>query len=256
MRNATLALSILLVPAIGRLLAQDLATGEAIFNSNCAFCHGTDGSGGRGPNLRGSLRTGNLDADIAKVISNGIPGTAMPKFGLEDDELKSIVMYVQSFRKATPATAPVDGDKLAGKRIYETQGCSRCHVVGNQGSAFGPNLTRIGVARSYEYLKTSIVDPSVDVPDEYQAVRIVTQAGKRVQGLWVNEDAFTIQVRLADESFASFDKQTVRELVHEKKSAMPAYHLGDADLKNLLAYLSGLTGDTNTSETQKEQRAR
>lgn len=256
MRNATLALSILLVPTISRLMAQDLTTGEAIFNSNCAFCHGTDGSGSRGPNLRGSLRSGNLDADIAKVISNGLPGTAMPKFSLEDDELKSIVMYVQSLRKASPAVAPVDGNKLAGKRLYDTQGCSRCHEIGNQGSALGPNLTRIGVARSYEYLKTSIIDPSVDIPTEYEAVRIVTQTGKRVQGVWVNEDSFTIQVRLADESFASFDKQTLREVVHEKKSAMPAYHPGETDLKNLLAYLSSLTGDTNTTETQKEQRAR
>jgi putative heme-binding domain-containing protein len=252
MRCAVFALSILLVP----VMAQDLATGEAIFNVNCAFCHGTDGSGGRGPNLRGSLRSGNLDADIAKVISNGIPGTAMPKFGLEDDELKSIVMYVQSFRKAAPAVVPVEGDPLAGKRIYEAQGCSRCHEIGNQGSALGPNLSRAGVARSYEYLKTSIVDPSVDIPAEYEPIRIVTQAGKRVQGVWVNEDSFTIQIRLPDESFASFDKQTLKEVAHEKKSTMPAYRLGETDLKNLLAYLSSLTGNTNTTETQKEERAR
>jgi len=256
MRNGALALSILLVPAISRLMAQDLTTGEAIFNVNCAFCHGTDGSGGRGPNLRGSLRIGNLDADIAKVISNGLPGTAMPKFSLEDDELKSIVMYVQSLRKASPAVAPVDGNALAGKRVYDTQGCSRCHEIGNQGSALGPDLTRIGVARSYEYLKTSIIDPSADIPAEYHAIRIVTQAGKRVQGVWVNEDSFTIQVRLADESFASFDKQTLKEVVHAKQSTMPAYHLGETDLKDLLAYLSRLTGDTNTTETQKEQKTR
>lgn len=256
MRRAAFALSIFLAPAIGRLVAQDLATGEAIFNSNCAFCHGSDGSGGRGPNLRSSLRIGNQDADITKVITNGLPGTAMPKFNFEDDEMKSIVMYVQSLRKAAPATAPVEGDKLAGKRVYNTQGCARCHEIGNQGSAFGPSLTRIGVARTYSYLKTSVVDPSADIPDEYQSVRLVTQAGKRVQGVWANEDAFTIQIRLADESFASFDKQSLKEVAHEKKSAMPAYHLGETDLKNLLAYLSSLTGDANTTETQQEQKVR
>src|SRR3954468_2981310 len=134
MRSGAVALlSILLVPTIGRLMGQDLPTGEAIFNSNCAFCHGTDGSGGCGPNLRGSLRTGNSDADIAKVISNGIPGTAMPKFGLEDDELKSIVMYVQSLRKPAPAATPVEGNPAAGKQVYDTQGCSRCHQIGNHG---------------------------------------------------------------------------------------------------------------------------
>jgi mono/diheme cytochrome c family protein len=74
--------------------------------------------------------------------------------------------------------------------------------------------------------------------------------------VWVNEDSFTIQIRLPDESFASFDKQTLKEVAHEKKSTMPAYHLGETDLKNLLAYLSSLTGNTNTTETQKEERAR
>jgi len=250
------ALVSLFLPFAGLMPAQDLATGEAIFNSNCAFCHGTDGSGGRGPSLRASLRTGNLDADIAQVIRNGIPGTAMPKFSLEDDEMQSLVMHVQSFRKASPPIAPVEGDKIAGKRVYEAQGCANCHEIGNHGSALGPNLTRIGAARSYDYLKTSLVDPSADIPAEYQTVRILTRDGKRIQGAWVNEDSFTVQVRLTDESFASFDKQALKELVHDKKSIMPAYRLSASDQKNLLAYLNSLTGDNGAVETRSERRSR
>ncbi len=256
MRNATIVLSLLLLPATGRVSAQDLATGEAIFNSNCAFCHGSDGSGGRGPNLRGSLRNGNQDSDIAAVIKNGIPGTAMPKFGFEDDESQSLVMYIQSLRKAAPPTAPVEGDKVAGKQIYDTHACAGCHKVQNEGSAFGPDLTRIGVSRSYDYLKASVTNPSADIPEEYEPVRIVTRDGRRIQGLRVNEDAFTLQVRLPDQSFASYDKQSLKELTHEKKSPMPAYHLSEADLKNLLAYLSNLNGGTSTTETQNERRVR
>ncbi len=243
MRNATTLLSILLLPPPAPLAAQDLATGEAIFNSNCAFCHGTDGSGGRGPNLRRSLRIGNLDSDITAVIRNGLPGTAMPKFSLEDDEMQSLVMYVQSLRKAAPASAPVPGDPAVGKRVYDAQGCSHCHEIENQGSTLGPNLTRIGAARSYEYLRTSIVDPSADIPPEYQSVQIQTRDGKRIQAVRVTEDSFTVQVRLPDESFASFDKQHLKELMHDKKSVMPAYRLSAADEKNLLAYLSSLSGE-------------
>jgi hypothetical protein len=72
----------------------------------------------------------------------------------------------------------------------------------------------------------------------------------------VNEDAFTLQLRLADESFASFDKQSLKDFAREKKSLMPAYHLSNPDLKNLLAYLSGLTGGASTTETQSERRVR
>jgi len=125
------------------------------------------------------------------------------------------------------------------------------------GSTLGPNLTRIGASRSYEYLKTSIVEPSADVPDENRAIKIVTREGKQYQGVWVNEDSFTVQIRIWDESFASFDKQALNEVVHEKESLMPQYHFSDTDLKNMLAYLSSLVGDANTtSETQRERRQR
>ncbi|MGI8992106.1 MAG: hypothetical protein ACR2I2_21320, partial [Bryobacteraceae bacterium] len=80
--------------------------------------------------------------------------------------------------------------------------------------------------------------------------------GKRIQGAWVNEDSFTVQVRLTDESFASFDKQALKELVHDKKSIMPAYRLSASDQKNLLAYLNSLTGDNGAVETRSERRSR
>jgi putative heme-binding domain-containing protein len=255
MRNVILGLSFMVVALIGSLKAEDFDTGKAIFNSNCAICHGSDGRGGRGPSLRGSLRSGNLGSDVEMVIRSGLPGTAMPKFNFEDDELQALMRYVQSLRHAGPPTPHPKGDRVAGKQLYDTRGCSRCHEIGNEGSTLGPNLTRIGASRSYEYLKTSIVDPSADVPVENRTIKIVARDGKQYQGVWVNEDSFTVQIRLLDESFASFDKQTLKEEVHERKSLMPAYDFSDTDLKNLLAYLSGLVGDANTlAEPQPRRR--
>jgi len=247
--------SLLTVAGLAGLQAQDMATGEAIFNSNCAICHGNDGRGARGPSLRGPLRNGNQESDIEAVIRNGLTGTAMPKFRFEDDELQSVVMYIQSWgRGAAPRTKP-EGDPVAGKRVYGSQGCAHCHEVGNEGGTLGPSLTRIGAARSYEHMKTSIVDPSADIPDDYRTIRIVTRGGSQYRGVWVNEDSFTIQIRLRDESYASFDKQTIKEEVREPKSMMPAYHLSEMDLKDLLAYLSSLVGEGKlTSEAQRERR--
>jgi putative heme-binding domain-containing protein len=164
-------------------------------------------------------------------------------------------MYIQSWRRgAVPRTKP-EGDPLAGKRVYDSQGCAHCHQVGNKGSTLGPSLTRIGASRSYEYMRTSILEPSIDIPDDYRTIRIVTREGKQYRGVWVNEDSFTIQIRLPDESYASFDKQAIKEEVREPKSMMPPYHLSEIDLKNLLAYLSSLVGETDqTSETQRQRR--
>jgi len=254
-RHKMRVLSLLVIAGLCGLHAQDMATGEAIFNSNCAICHGADGHGARGPNLRGPLRNGNQDSDIEAVIRGGLTGTAMPKFTFEDDELKSVVMYIQSWRRGVAPRTKPEGDPVAGKRVYDSQGCAHCHEVGNEGSTLGPSLTRIGASRSYEYMKASLVDPSADIPDDYRTIGIVTREGKQYRGVWVNEDSFTIQIRLPDESYASFDKQAIQEEVREPKSMMPAYHLSEMDLKNLLAYLSSLVGEADqTSETQPERR--
>ena len=178
----------------------------------------------------------------------------MPKFEFEADELQAVVHYVQSLSRATPSQPHPVGNKVEGRRIYESRGCSRCHKIGTEGSAFGPDLTRIGAARSYDYLKASILNPSADVPEKYQGVTVIAQDGKRYRGVRVNEDSFTLQLRLPDQSFASFDKQTLKQEIMEKQSPMPAYKLDDKDLTNLLEYLSDLVGDSGMGAAPKEQQ--
>lgn len=254
MWNVRLVWLLLLLAPLGYLDAEETPNGEAIFDGNCASCHGTGGAGGRGPSLRGQLRNGNQSSDIKNVIVNGLPGTGMPRFHFDEDELRAIVPYVQSLSRGAASMPHPGGDKAEGKRIYDSHGCSGCHKIGIEGSALGPNLTRVGAARSYEYLKTSILNPSADVPESYQAITIMTLDGKRYRGVRANEDSFTIQLRLPDQRFASFDKQAIQKEVVEKESLMPAYKLGDSDLKNLLAYLSGLVGSSNTAAGIKEER--
>jgi putative heme-binding domain-containing protein len=237
--------------------AKERPDGEAIFNQSCAGCHGMEGAGGRGPSLRGQLRHGNQKSDIANVVSNGLPGTGMPKFGFEKEDLNALVSYVQSLSRASANKPHPAGDIAAGKRIYETHSCSGCHKIGSEGSAFGPNLTRIGAARSYDYLKTSVVNPSADVPENYQGITIVARDGKRYSGVRVNEDSFTVQLRLPNQQFMSFDKQNIQEEIPEKESPMPAYRLNATDLDNLLAYLSSLAGSPDESTgTTEEPRLR
>jgi hypothetical protein len=50
-----------------------------------------------------------------------------------------------------------------------------------------------------------------------------------------------------------FQKDRVREVVHETKSLMPAYNsLPKADLDNLLAYLDSLRGDVRAGADVKK----
>lgn len=245
---------VLLLGCASHLHGQKDLDGEAVFNSSCASCHGSEGAGGRGPSLRGQLRVGDHSSDIRNVILSGIPGTGMPKFDFDEEELRALVPYVRSLSRGPGSTAHPAGDAAEGKRIYNVRGCSGCHKIGVEGSAFGPNLTRIGSARSYEYLKTSIVNPSSDVPDDYQGITIVARDGKRYHGVRINEDSFTVQLRLPDQNIRSFNKQAIAQELVEKESPMPAYRFGEEELKNLLAYLSDLNGSSAPEGESKQER--
>ncbi|HVT92203.1 MAG TPA: c-type cytochrome [Bryobacteraceae bacterium] len=256
MKIATLGTVLLLCGFTAKAQPDTKLNGEEIFLSNCAICHGMDGTGGRGPNLLGSLRHGDQDSDIANVIQNGVPGSSMSAFGLEDDVLAALVKHIQTLRRGAPAPAVHGGDAIAGEALYRTHGCAGCHRIGGQGSTFGPDLTRIGAQRSYEYLKTSILNPSADVPPEYETVVVETRDGKRFRGVRVNEDSFSVQLRLPDESFVSLDKAAAAKVIYEKSSFMPAYRLEGRDLENLLACLSSLGGGAAQGEAARQPKPR
>jgi cytochrome c oxidase cbb3-type subunit 3 len=238
----------------------DLEDGKATFRTNCAFCHGLTGGGGRGPALNlGRFQHGSSEDEIKAVIQNGVPGTNMASFDLEKDELTHLVAYIRSWSVASQRPAArVAGDPVRGREVYERNGCPGCHSVAGEGSVFGPELTRIGAGRSAEYIRESILDPSADISDDYSGVTVVTKEGKRVTGLRVNEDTFSVQLRDSSQNFRMFQKDEVRQVIAETKSLMPAYKsLSAADLQNLLAYLDTLRGVLNSgAEVKKEKGIR
>jgi len=259
MRIAGVALLLLCSVALRGQTEVDLADGKATFRSNCAFCHGLTGGGGRGPALSsGRFLHGSADDDIKNVIKSGVPGTTMPAFEFEKDELDRLVAYVRTLSASSGKAAsagPVAGDAVKGRQVYERSGCAGCHRVGSEGSVFGPELTRIGAGRSAEYIHESIVNPSADVPEEYAGVTVITRDGKRITGVRVNEDTFSVQLRDASQNFRMFQKDEVQQVIREAKSLMPAYSsLSHDDLQNLLAYLDSLRGDLNAGAGVKKEK--
>ena len=237
---------------------QDLADGKAAFRSNCAFCHGLVGGGGRGPALNlGRFLHGSTDEDIKSVITRGVPGTTMPSFEFEKDELAHLIIYVRSLSGPVSGhdTARVPGDAESGRKVYGRSGCAGCHRIKSEGSVFGPDLTRIGAGRSAEYIRESILNPSADISEDYAGVTVVTREGKRITGVRINEDTFTVQLRDASQNFQMFQKDEVQQVSPEAKSLMPPYSsLSQKDLQNLLAYLDTLRGDLNAGAGVKKEK--
>jgi cytochrome c oxidase cbb3-type subunit 3 len=238
--------------------AATIKEGASLFRANCSPCHGINArGGGRGPDLTSGRWThGSSDAQIFRTISQGVPGTDMPANGFEDSETWAIVAYLRSL--SPPKQAAVAGDAVKGKQIFESAGCSKCHMVNGSGGRLGPDLSRVGAARSASYMIESIREPDKElstlmldpnnhyaVPLSYGTVTVVTADGERVQGVALNEDTYTIQMMTEEQSLRFFQKKDVKEVIHEHKSLMPAYKeqaLGAAQLRDLVAYLETLRG--------------
>ena len=115
---------------------HDVADGKATFRSNCAFCHGLTGGGGRGPALISrQFLHGSTDDDIENVIRNGVPGTNMPAFDFEKEELDHLVTYLRTLAGAAPKTTAVTGDPVKGRQVYERSGCAGCGQTARPGIA-------------------------------------------------------------------------------------------------------------------------
>jgi len=233
--------------------------GGSQFRIDCALCHGLDARGGnRGPDLtRGVWAYGGSDTDLFHTISVGIPGTLMPANDLSDAELWEIIAYLRSLAPSKPPDT--GGNAQAGEKLFFGDGnCALCHMVGGKGGRLGPDLSRVGTRRSPEFLSKKLRDPNSNLsptlmdsgkewPYNAQAVTVVTQDGRRIQGIIRNEDTFTIQLMDLSENLHSYSKKDLREVIHEKKSPMPAYDrdtLDDKQLRDLVAYLDRLRGDS------------
>ncbi len=238
---------LLALPAFALAAGSDVTAGKARFRIYCSECHGREGRGGRGPDLASGRWThGGSDADLARTIAKGVPGTAMQAYGEDFDEndIKQLVAFIRSLA-AGAGTIQVVGNPARGFELFWTKGmCGGCHMVSGLGGRLGPELTRAGAQRSLAYLKESILKPSADLTPGYQAVRVVRRGGRPITGIRKNEDNFTIQIFDTSEKYHSFQKSQLDTLEELKESLMPPASLSDTEVDDVLAYLDALRGKT------------
>jgi alcohol dehydrogenase (cytochrome c) len=217
--------------------------GMALYRVRCADCHGLDASGYRGPDLHSVIAGGATDERLFDTIRKGVPGTEMPPQGegTSDDDILQIIAYLRDVGTVAPTERPV-GNVENGSRIFAQQ-CASCHRVGTKGGRLGPDLTRIGVARSPAALTREIRTPSEWIAPTFETVTVVTRDGQRIRGTKKAEDVFSIQIMDTRERLQGYMKANLQEVIYEKDSLMPVYgsnRLSDSDLTDLVGYLTTL----------------
>ena len=149
--------------------------GRAVYERDCAICHGPQGGGDGEAASRLTIRprdflTGRYkfrstasgqfptDDDLRRSIVRGLRGTAMvPQNHLSDAEVDAVIALLKSFSPAFASAPPphrlamprqpqdaTPPDHARGKRIYHQAGCDGCHGVSGAGDgAVAKDLSQV-----------------------------------------------------------------------------------------------------------------
>jgi cytochrome c oxidase cbb3-type subunit 3 len=220
--------------------------GQKLFTQTCAFCHGADATGARGPDLvRSPLVAHDMKGElIGEVIRNGRPDKGMPPMPSTDDQVADIAAYLHARAKealessGVSNTYPVEklltGNLEKGKAFFEgAGGCKNCH---------SPTGDLAGVSRKYPPIE---LQAHMLYPEAQPVMATVTlPSGEQIKGVVSHLDDFVVSLRIGDKTgwYRSFLRKDVKL---ELKDPLAEHHellpkLTPADLHNLFAYVNSL----------------
>ena len=227
--------------------AADIADGGRVFAATCANCHGPDGNQIAGVDLgSGQFKRASSDADLIRIIRNGIPSTPMPASNFSEAQAAQVVAYLKSIAASRRSTT-VTGDSARGKDVFEGKGaCLSCHRVNGAGSRVGPDLSTIGQGRRAVDLEKSLLDPAADVLPANRSYRVTLKDGTTVTGRLLNHDSFSVQMMDSKEQLRSFEKANLKEWGFAR-TPMPSFRdtLSPQEVADVVSYMVSLKARTN-----------
>ena len=237
-----LTVCLLLIAAVAP--AQD---GRQVFTQHCQACHGDGRGTDRGPNLvnNGKVRRQPIE-ELRTLIRDGMPG--MPASDLPPAELDAVTGYVRSL-SAPAADAVVLGDRAAGQRFFFGKGgCAACHMAFGRGKAVGPDLSSVGRELTLDEIRQAVLRPSEHIKPGYEVVNLRLIGGRELRGFARNQSRYNLQVQDLEGQFHLLAAGEFTLLDTEEASAMPEPSCGPEECRDLVAYLSSLSGVTLGSE--------
>jgi len=154
------------------LPSQVMAFG-ALYGTNCAGCHGTDGRLGASRPLNDPVYLALVPRErVRRVIAEGVPGTLQPAFGavaggsLTDPQMDALVSGIfdkwgksaKSDVTGLPPYATAPGDAARGQAVYTTA-CAACHGPEGKGDPKGGAVADPSYLAlvSDQYLRTTVI---------------------------------------------------------------------------------------------------
>jgi len=222
-------------------------SGGSTFQTNCAFCHGRDASGGEtGPDLTHSqlVISDKAGSNIFAVVRDGRPDKGMPAFSFSPAELNGLQAFLHDRvliaskqngqRRGVTVADLQTGNAAAGKAYFEgAGGCIKCHSATGDLSGIANRLQGLRLEQRMLY---------PNGPNYKPRATITTADGKSLTGPLAYRDEFTIAIRDSSGTYRSWPtdkvKVTLDDPIRAHIDQFPKYT--DADIHNLMAYIQTL----------------
>jgi mono/diheme cytochrome c family protein len=236
-----------LVTRKGIQLSPEAAAGGALFQQNCAFCHGRDAMGGEtGPDLTRSklvLADSNGSA-IAQVVSEGRTNNdkKMPAFRFSSSEVTGLVAFIRARitaaeamkggRRGVEVSDLQTGNVQAGKAYFNgAGGCAKCHSPGGDLAGVATRNEGLQLEERMLYPRNAKSMVTVTLPD-----------GRTVTGTLAYRDEFTIALTDHEGTYKSWPVQSIQYKIDSPVNAHVELfsRYTDDDIHNLMAYIQTL----------------
>ena len=149
------------------------------------------------------------------------------------------------------------GSEVRGKEIFfgrSEVSCRRCHKIDGNGGEVGPDLSRIGLDKTRDYLLEAMVDPNKQIAKGFETAILQMADGKVHAGIIKSDDGQRIQLHKPEGAIVVLEKSAIEDRA-VGKSGMPedlVKKLTKSDVRDLVEYLSTLRNTTNPAEHGKK----
>ncbi|MBM3868488.1 MAG: c-type cytochrome, partial [Verrucomicrobia bacterium] len=134
--------------------------------------------------------------------------------------------------------------------------CTACHRIDSEeGSEVGPILRLVGSQRTKAEIAESLVEPSAKIVPGFGVETIVLKDGSALAGSVLKESAKGLEVRTSDGKVLKLPVSSVASRT-PPVSVMPPMLgiLTPAEIRDVVAYLSGLKPKASKSKPSKPQK--
>ena len=225
------------------LKRDDVVRGQAVFQQNCAACHGANGTGGMGPNLlASSLVRHDVKGDqIGQVVHQGRLDKGMPAFpNITEAQVTDIAAFVHARIDASMRASALGASAFGGQLAVGDAGAGKVYFQAHCANCHNPAGDFAGIAKKHDppELESLMLTPKAGPATG--AVKLTS--GETIHGQVLHADEFSTTLREPGGNVRTFDaslgRLTADDPLRPHRDLLKTYT--NKDIHDVFAYLETL----------------